>query len=169
MTNMQHKPLRLPEDRDKFIASAVAAEDGCVSVGGLAAKLGMLKDKSAGESAAAVQETPGLDAIARLVQLARREKGISPEEYASMLGLEIAELVDLENARGVPEPRVLHVLSLGLGVSYQKLLILAGHKTPRDKSLAEETFKFAASSGPMDKLSSSEVRALHAFIEALDD
>lgn len=169
MTDMQHKPLQLPANRDKLIAWAVAADDGCVSVGGLAAKLGMLTDSSGSELVVAVQERPGLEAIARLVQLARREKGKSPEEFASKIGLDLAELVDIENARGVPEPRVLHLLSIGLKVRYQKLLILAGHKQPRDESLADETLKFAASSGPMDRLSPSEVRALHAFIEALDD
>lgn len=46
MTNIndqQHKPLVFTGDRDAFLQRAIAAEDGCVSVGGLAHELGMLR------------------------------------------------------------------------------------------------------------------------------
>ena len=170
MTATPQKPLRFPPDREKLIARAIAADDGSVSVGGLAAELGMLRDASGAESRP--MERPasyGVYAVARLVQLARREQALTSEQFALRFNLDLRELLDLEAARSVPEPRVLHQLSVALKVSYEKLLVLAGHRVHRDETLEREVLRFAASSGPMDKLSKAEAQALHDFVQALHD
>jgi len=170
MTAKRDEPLHFPAKRDKLIARAIAADDRNVSVGGLAARVGMLRDVSdVGPPSGGVPPSHGIDALARLVQLARREQALSPEQFASRFSLDLGELVDLESARKVPEPRLLHQLSLALKVSYEKLLVLAGHRVRRDEALEHEALRFAASSGPMDKLSKSEAQALHDFIRALHD
>lgn len=170
MTATPHKPLRLPANRDKLIARAIAADDGAVSVGGLAAQLEMLRDSSGPEPRPPT--TPahyGLYALARLIQLARRDQALAPEQFAAKFGVDLRELLDLEAARNVPEPRVLYQLSVVLKVSYEKLLVLAGHRVHRDEALEHDALRFAASSGPMDRLSKSEAEALHDFIRALHD
>ena len=168
MTEERNGPLRFPAKRDKLIARAIAADDGNVSVGGLAARVGMLRDVSdIGPPSGPAPPSHGIDALARLVQFARRAQTLTPEEFASRFSLDLAELVDLESARKTPEPRLLYQLSLALKVSYDKLLVLAGHRVQRDEALEREALRFAASSGPMDKLSKSEAQALHDFIRAL--
>ena len=168
MTGTPHKPLRFPTNRDKLIARAIAADDAGVSVGGLAGQLGMLRETAEAPSTTS-RATYGLYALARLVELARRGQALAPEQFAERYGLNLRELVDLESARGVPEPRALYQLSVALKVSYEKLLVLAGHRVHRDEALESEAVRFAASSGPMDKLSKLESQALHDFIRALHE
>jgi len=167
MAGTPHKPLRFPSNRENLIARAIAADEAGVSVGGLAAELGMLREAPGAEPRPPT--SCGLDALARLVQFARRDHALAPDQFASRFGLDLRELVDLESARNVPEPRVLHQLSVALKVSYEKLLVLAGHRVHRDETLEREALRFAASSRPMDKLSKSESQALHDFIRALHD
>lgn len=171
MSSMQ-KPLNLPADRADRIARAFELDDGCVLAGGLPAKLGFLP-----QNARAVAPAPapgeahgaGVLALARLVQLERRNRGQTPANFAVKLGLDLQELVELESGCNAPELRVLHTLATGLGVSYAKLQMLVGYRQVRDSSLEREALRFAASSGPMDKLSRAEEQALHDFVRALHD
>lgn len=167
--NMKHNPLRLPTNRDQLIARAIEADDGCVSVVGLAMSLGMLEQGTPRTEPAVPAAITGLLALSRFIQFARREHRLTPAEFATKLGLESQELLDIEAGIEPPELRVLHVLSIGLKVSYEKLQILAGYRVARDEALEREAIRFAASSGPMDKLSKSEAQALQAFIRALHD
>lgn len=169
MTSIPHVPIRLPPRRDRSIARAVTADDSCVSVGGLAERIGMLPPVPRSSVPAVNVHPQGLAALARLVQLARREQGLGPDEFAAKLGLDLPELVSVESAREAPEPRILHLISTGLKVSYEKLQVLVGYRRARDQSLEHEALRFAASSGPMDKLSKAEAEALHQFIRALHD
>lgn len=170
MTAGRDKPLSFPANRDKLIARAIAADDGDVSVGGLASRIGVFRDAPDSELRSRPALTShGIDALARLVQFIRRQQALTPEQFASRFSLDLRELVDLESARVVPEPRLLYQLSTALNVSYNKLLVLAGHRVRRDETLERETLRFAASSEPMDKLSKSEAQALHDFIRALHD
>jgi transcriptional regulator with XRE-family HTH domain len=169
MEDRKHEPLRFPGDRDKLIARAVSADDDSVSVGGLAAKLGMLSEVPAAEGRPASPEAFGLQTLARFIQLSRREHGLTSEQFATKYDVDVRELLDIEDARGVPEPRVLYQVSQALGVSYDKLLVLAGHRRSRDERLDREVLRFAASSGPMDRLSKSELQALQDFIRVLHD
>jgi transcriptional regulator with XRE-family HTH domain len=170
-----HQPLQLPADRRARIEKAMAADEGCIAVGGLAARIGQLRVPAAapvGDAAEAVQALPaaaGFVAIARLVQLARREARQTPEQFAKRTGLGVEELQTIETAAAPPEPRVLYVLSEALDVSYQKLLTLAGHRKQRDDHLEREALRFAASSAPMDKLSKVEAQALHDFLSLLHE
>lgn len=172
MNSTQHKPLNLPVNREVRIARALELEDGCVLTGGLPSKLGFLPQTArTAEPAPTPSEAPGTGvvALARFVQLARRDRGQTPAAFASKLGLDLEEVVELESGCNAPELRVLHTLATGLGVSYTKLQVLVGYRQARDVSLEREALKFAASSGPMDKLSRVEEQALHDFVQALHD
>jgi hypothetical protein len=43
MISKKHEALKLPEDRAKNIERSLEAEDGCISVGGLAIRTGQLQ------------------------------------------------------------------------------------------------------------------------------
>jgi len=170
MEHKKYEPLRLPANRDKLIARAVSADEESVCGGGLAAKLGMLDERPAVEvRREASQQAFRLQTLARFVQLSRREHGLTSEQFATKYDVDVRELLDIEEARGIPELRVLYQVSQALGVSYDKLLVLAGHRHSRDERLDREALRFAASSGPMDSLSKTETQALHDFIKVLHD
>lgn len=167
-----HQPLKLPADRSARIEKALSADEGCIAVGGLAARLGQLRVPAVGENLMAAEATfpaAGLLAIARLVQLARREARQNVEQFARTAGITVEEVQSTETASSAPEPRVLHALSAALEISYQKLLTLAGLRRQRDESLEREALRFAASSAPMDKLTKVEAQALHDFLSLLHD
>jgi transcriptional regulator with XRE-family HTH domain len=154
-----------------MIERATAVDDGCIAVGGLASKVGQLRPERVGtaEAIAELVTPAGVTAIARLIQLARREARMTLDQFGQRVGLEAVELESAEAGVTIPEPRVLHALSEGLKISYQKLLMLAGHQTQRDEVLERDVLKFAASSGSMDKLTKGEERALHDLLQILHD
>jgi transcriptional regulator with XRE-family HTH domain len=175
-----HEPLKLPANWHQLVNRDADADENCIAVGGLAAKLGQLRGPSLASAARPISDTAaevpdglsqaaGLGAIARLVQLARREARETPEQFAKKAQLSKEEVELLEAAATPPEPRVLYSIGEALGVSYQKLLTLAGHKKERDENLEQQVLRFAASSAPMDKLSRVESQALHDFLRLLHD
>lgn len=169
MTSMQHKPLQMPANRDKLIARAVSTAEGSVAVGGLASQLGFLTPPATMQPTASTSEAAGLESIARLVELSRRDKRLTPEQFAARCGIELEDVVLIEGGRTAPDARVIHKVSLFLGLSYEKLLVLSGLRRVRDVSLEQGALRFAASSGPMDKLTPSQADALHEFVKILHD
>jgi hypothetical protein len=166
-----HRPLTLPANRNALLEKAFAVNDGCISVAGLAIKLGQFGPVGADTGSQVPQGANmfGVAAIARLVEFARREECLTPEQYANRIGIGLEELLLAESGTNVAEPRVLHALSSALNISYHKLMSLAGHRKQSDERLEREVLRFAASSGPMDKLSSSESQALHDLLKLLHD
>ena|ERR1041385_7849091 len=171
MTNY-HRPLKLPANRQAFIEKATAFDDGCMAVGGFASKVGQLRDDVAEANSAGTGSSlplSGITGIAKLVQWARREARQSVEQFAKKVGIDPSEVEAAEAASATPEPRVLYALSESLGVSYQKLLTLAGHRKERDTVLEREVLRFAAFSGSMDKLTKVEEQGLHDLLKILHD
>lgn len=114
-------------------------------------------------------ESAGLESLSRLVELSRRDKRLTPEQFAIRCGIELEDVVLIEGGRAAPDARVLHKVSVFLGLSYEKLLVLGGLRRVRDVSLEQGALRFAASSGPMDKLTASQADALHEFVKILHD
>jgi transcriptional regulator with XRE-family HTH domain len=167
-----HRSLTIPANRRVISEHALLADDSCISVAGLAIKVGQFATSGAAAEPQSVQRNlsgVGANAIARLVQLARREEGLTPEKYAMRIGIGLDELVMTESGTRVPEPRVLHALSEALRISYQKLMSMAGHITDSNQQFEQEVLRFAASSGPMDKLSKDESKSLHDLLKLLHD
>ncbi len=169
MTSMQHKPLQMPANRDRLIARALSTAEGCVSTGGLASQLGFLTPPAAAQPTAPATESAGLESLSRLVELSRRDKRLTPEQFATRCGIELEDVVLIEGGRAAPDARVLHKVSVFLGLSYEKLLVLGGLRRVRDVTLEQGALRFAASSGPMDKLTASQADALHEFVKILHD
>src|ERR1039457_6473675 len=105
---MYHRPLTLPKNRRNLIERAIAADDSCVSVARLATMLGHFGPRVAGLEPSESIVLCGIVAIARLIQLARREERLAPEQYAKKLGIGLDELEAAESGTRVSEPRVLY-------------------------------------------------------------
>lgn len=155
-----------PIDRE-WLRRMADAEEGCasISVGGLAADLGMVRrpDRTAG----GVEAVSAAVALSKLVQLWRRKNRMDVSQFARHANLAEVEVVGVESGELVPEPRVLFQLSQAIKVSYDKLMLVAGHVVERDERLAIGAVRFAARSEPMEKLTREEEEALHEFINLL--
>jgi hypothetical protein len=170
MTNY-HRPLTLPANRTLMLDKAFAADDSCMSVAGLAIQLGHFSTISSQNRFQQVTNVSslGVATIARLIEFSRREAGLTREQYATKIGVGLDDLLITEDGISAPEPRVLYAFSTALNISYEKLMSLAGHRTQADDTLQREVLRFAASSGPMDKLSTTQSQALHDLLKILHE
>lgn len=162
MTNFNTKPV----DR-AWLARMADAEERCpsISAGGLAADFGM--PRHIGHASFGPQEASTQVALAKLVELWRRQHRLTVEEFAKRANLTEAEIVGIETAEFVPEPRILWQLSKAIRISYDKLMLIAGHVVNRDESLSNAAVRFAARSETMEQLTRQEQEALHEFINLL--
>lgn len=135
------------------------AEDECVSpsVGGLACDLGM--SQSNGREPAQV--------FGRLVEFARRDRGLSLEGLSKVADIDLAELVAIEIGQ-VRRPSLHAVQRLAevLNLPAARLGELAG-LTPPPESLHHAAVRFAARSESNAKLSAPERHAFEEFVKVL--
>jgi transcriptional regulator with XRE-family HTH domain len=173
--NKQHKPLVFAGDRDALLQRAFEANDGCVSVGGLAHELGMLEmppapdDRRGAPASKAEHEFNALRvALSRYVEFSRRMHKLSVEAFAAKAGIELDEVLQVEDEDALaPEPRVIFSIAAFLKADANKLMELAGHIQRRSESLGKEAVKFAAWSQGSEPLSRDEEKILRAFTEVV--
>lgn len=109
-------------------------------------------------------------AFSRFVQLMRRERGLTVEDLADSSGIEIGELVEIEDdLHHQPEPRSVHLLAQFFNLPAQNLYAIAGLTGGMNDQLREESVRFAARSNPAQTLSPSERTALEAFVAVLSE
>jgi transcriptional regulator with XRE-family HTH domain len=135
------------------------AEDNCpaISVGGLAQEFGMFPSPTV--------EPPKV--FGRLIEFARRERGLSVEALANAASVDLAEVVAIETEHDVvPNPRTVFQLAQVLKLPASRLTELAGLAQPR-KSLSEAAVRFAARSEPTAKLTVDEKEAFEEFVKVL--
>lgn len=155
-----------PADREWLRRMADAEERcGSVSAGGLAADLGVFQSAALGF--VGPETVSSAVALAKLVELWRRQNRLTVEEFAKRSGLDEVEVVSIESGEIVPEPRVLFQISQIIKVSYDKLMHIAGHMVNRDERISKAAYRFAARSESMEKLTRQEEEALHEFINTL--
>ena len=154
-----------PVDRE-WLKRMADAEEQCpsVAVGGLAVDLGLIDQAREPMGLAAVNAAT---AIARLVELWRRQQGLTVEIFAARANLTEAEVVAIESGEIIPEPRVLLRVSEVMAVSYDKLMHVAGHVRVRDERLSYGAVRFAGRSESMAKLTAQEEDALDEFVRLL--
>lgn len=164
----KHKALEFPKDRDAFERRAFEAEDGCISAGGLAHRHGIFsRHGDASTAVVALATVSAATALAKLVELWRRQHRLTVEEFARRANLTEAEVVGIESGEFLPEPSALLRVSQVIPVSYDKLLHVAGHVRQRDERLSNGAVRFAAKSESMEKLTLQEEDALHEFVNLL--
>ena len=144
----------------EWLRRMAEAEERCgsVTVGGLAADMGLVDGSSS-------VELPRV--FSRLVEFARRSRGLSVEALAQDADVELAELVAVEDAGKMPSPRTVFQLAKVLRLSTGKLMELAGLAEPKDVSLNQAALRFAARSEPTAKLSREEREAFEEFVKVL--
>ncbi len=141
----------------------VEQEDyGCVSAGGLYCRLLDEQQKAKGQAATSP------DVFGRLIELARRRKGMSVPKLSTVAHVKLQELLAIERGRAKEiEPRVVFMLAEALGLPAEGLMELAGLMEPRGESLGEASVRFAAKSRDTQKLTPSEREALEEFVRVL--
>lgn len=160
---MTTKDTERPIDR-AWLERMADAEDQCesVSVGGLACDFGNLRS-------ARPKESPVTKAaLGKLIELSRRDRGLSREDLARRADIDLAELLSIERGEiAHVEPYTVTKLAQALELPTSRLMELAGFSARRDRRLDEAAVHFAASSEPVDKLSVAEQQALQEFVDTL--
>lgn len=103
-----------------------------------------------------------------LVQLLRRQHGLTVDALARKAGIERDEIVAMERNPGYkPTPLTIHKLSTHYGIPERRMLVLAGAITEVPDEFAEEVSQFAAESESFAKLTREEKKALDRFMTFL--
>src|ERR1043165_4667050 len=128
--------MKMNTDKD-WLRKKAEQEDGCfVSVGGLIEAL---------EGKQTTNVVPMKPAFVRFIQLARRERTLSMEEFAERVDVDLAELVKIETEEHYkPALRTVHKIAEFLKVPEKKLLALAGLLQTKDPQFQNAALKFAA-------------------------
>jgi transcriptional regulator with XRE-family HTH domain len=109
-------------------------------------------------------------AFGRLVNLMRRQRGLSLEKLAAQAALDVGELVSIEDdLHYTPEPRTVFQLARTFKVSHKALMQLAGLTVAKDSVLHKEAVRFAARSESIEKLTPEESEALESFVAILSE
>jgi transcriptional regulator with XRE-family HTH domain len=107
-------------------------------------------------------------AFVRFVQLARRNKGLSLEQFAEKADIDLAELLKIETEEQCkPAIRTVHKIAEFLKIPEKKLLALAGLLQMKDPQFQNAALKFVARSAPVEKLSQQEHADLEEIIKYL--
>jgi transcriptional regulator with XRE-family HTH domain len=152
--------MKMNTNKD-WLRKMAEQEDGCfVSVGGL---IGTLEEMEQSGSVIPIRA-----AFVRFVQLARRERRLSLEEFAEMIDVDLAELVKIEKEENYkPAIRTVHKIAEYLRIPEKKLLALAGLLQVKDPRFQTAALKFAARSAPVEKLSQQEHSDLEEIVKFL--
>jgi HTH-type transcriptional regulator, competence development regulator len=139
-------------------AKAAEEDNGIVSVGGLVCALAQGEAESKAHRAGRV-------ALAKLVELRRRQYRLSAEDLARKADVDLEDVVGIERGEAtVPEPRTMHRLARALELPEQRLLELAGLEPAQDARLREATVRFVSQSEPVASLLPQEQAALEEFV-----
>lgn len=144
---------------EEWLKRAAAAEDACpsFSVGGFAADLGLLPSVTTGVKSA----------FARLVEYARRKRGLSVEQLAEQADVDLESIVEIETkASAMPDARTVYQLAKTLRLAPNTLMEVAGLTTPRPQ-VREAALRFAARSESTARLTHEEQEALEEFVKVL--
>jgi HTH-type transcriptional regulator, competence development regulator len=107
-------------------------------------------------------------ALAKLVELRRRQCRLSVEDLATRADVDLEDIVNIERGEGsVPEPRTVHQIAGVLKLPERRLLQLAGLVVARDNRLREATVRFAARSESIEELRPEELEALEEYVKVL--
>jgi len=142
-----------------WLARMAEAEDRCrsVAVGGLASDLGMLGEVTS--------HRPRV--LGRLVEWSRIKQGLSDEQFAQRVGIELGELLAVEaDEDDAFSARIVFKLAQALKLPAEKLMVLAGLAEDRDAAFEQATVRFAAQSSTAS-LSKDQRRVLEEYVKVI--
>ena len=154
--------MKMNTDRE-WLRRMAEQEDGCmVSVGGL------IETLEQNEAVAASNVVPFKHAFVRFLDLARRERKLTLEQFAAKTDVDLVELVKIEADESyTPALRTVHQIAAFLEVPAQKLMALAGLLKVKDARFQNAALRFAARSESVEKLTDEEHSALEEYIKFL--
>jgi transcriptional regulator with XRE-family HTH domain len=156
------KKMKQIRSNREWLKRMADAEDRYVSVtvGGLASDFGMLHSTAQAK----------LPVFGQLIELERRKRNLSIEEFADEADIELGELLAIEcNLEIKPSLRTVYHLAKLLELSARRLMELAGLAEISEPRLTQATFRFAARLEPTAKLSKVEREAYEDFVQLLRD
>jgi len=110
--------------------------------------------------------SPLTTVFGHLINMARRERALTLQQLADEIGIDALELLQIEEGKEAPEPRVVSKLARTLNIPPGRLMQLAGHVPTIDKKVETAAYEFAAhaNSRPLEP---DELEALHEFVKVL--
>jgi len=149
------------KNRDWLVRRA-EQEDGCfVSLGGLVEALEQAEQ-------APSNVIPFKHAFVRFLQLVRRDRKLSMEQFAKKVDIDLVELLKIEtDEQYTPAIRTVHQIAEFLKIPEKKLMALAGLLRVKDAQFQNAALKFAARSKPVERLSQEEQSALEEYVKFL--
>lgn len=134
------------------------AECQSISVGGLAAQLGMYQS----------EEPNGPAVFGQLVEFGRRRLRLSVEQLAEAADVDIEELVLIERGEcHSPGPRTVYKLAECFNLPTATVAEIAGLVKRRNERLGHAAYLFAARSEPMAVLTPDEEMAYEEFVKVI--
>lgn len=153
--------MRLERSREWWLTRARGEGADAISAGMLAF------DPEPGERAARGADEARI-AFGRFVNLMRRRRGLSLEEFAEEANLDASELLVIEESSyNVLEPRTVLRLAQTFDVPERSLMELAGLVVANDTDIRQEAVRFVERSESVRKLEPEESVALEVFVRVL--
>jgi len=107
-------------------------------------------------------------AFSTLVELLRRDRGLSVSDLAEQARVDAIELVSIERlAAFLPRPRTVHQLAKFFGLPEKMLFELSSLTTVHTPEVREAAVRFAANAKRMTELDLNERHALNEFVKFL--
>jgi transcriptional regulator with XRE-family HTH domain len=145
-------------DREWLKRMAMLEDEEIVSVGGWVTDLARAGFPNR-------PSQPTRPAFRRLLKLARRERHLTMEAFARGAGIDLAELVSIEqDEESMPARDTISRIARFLDLPAEKLLALAGLAAIPDEQFSEVAARFAARSEPVQPLTREENEALAEFV-----
>jgi HTH-type transcriptional regulator, competence development regulator len=155
--------IQMNTDRDWLRRMAQREDEAIVSVGGWVTDLAQAGFPSR-------PSQPARSAFSRLLKLTRRERNLTAEAFARETGVELTELVSVENdGEYVPTHHTISRIADYLDLPETKLLVLAGLVAAPNTQMSEAAARFAARSEPVQQLTREEQQALAEFVGFLSN
>jgi transcriptional regulator with XRE-family HTH domain len=138
-----------------------AQEDECtVSVGGFVSSL---EQKAKTQVVVPIQH-----AFVRFIELERRKRRLSLEQFAERVDVDLAEMFKIvSEEHNKPAIRTVHKIAEFLKLPEKKLLALAGLLQIKDPEFQTAALKFAARSAPVETLTKQEHADLEEIVKIL--
>ena len=153
--------MKANDDREWLKRQAALEDGGFVSVGGFVESLDV-------DELVSGNVIPLRSAFARLIQLARRERNLSCEQFAGKVDVDLAEVLGIEtDEHYTPALRTVHQIANFLCLPERKLLALSGLLKVKDVQFQKAALQFAARSEPVEKLTEEEHSALEEYVKFL--
>ncbi len=111
----------------------------------------------------------GREALGRIIQQTRQDRGLSAYGFADDAGISIEVIEMLESARGLPSARHLLTISELLEISFQKLLILVGLVRTENPDILHAALEYLATTTRVEPDSQEFTRAHRKIMKLLQD